>query len=416
MNESLEAVYRDLHAHPELGMAEHRTAAIIAQLMTEAGLEVTTGVGGTGVVAVLRNNVDGDDGPVVGLRADMDALPILEQTGLDYASRATVRGDDGVEIPVMHACGHDMHVTCLVGAVQHLVACRHEWRGTVVAIFQPAEETLAGAQAMVVDGIADRFPRPEILLGQHVAPLPAGVVSLHSGTTLASVDSFDITFTGRGGHGSRPQTTIDPIVAASATVMRLQTVVAREVEPGTLAVVTVGTFHAGTKNNVIPATAKIGVNVRALDADTRAKVVGAIRRIASAEALASGMVVEPIFTIGESGDATVNDAVSTERLRARFAREFEPDGESGARTVLDIGAASGSEDVGELANAFGVPLVFWFFGGSDPQAFAAAVAAGRVDADVPSNHSPYFAPVIRPTIDAGVQYLTVAALEWLAPV
>jgi hippurate hydrolase len=404
MTTDLESLYRDLHAHPELGFAEHRTAGIVAQLMTSFGLEVTTGVGVTGVVAVSRNG----EGPVVYLRADMDGLPVREETGLPYASTDTAITDDGTEVPVMHACGHDVHVTCLVGAVEALVARRSEWSGTLVAIFQPAEETIDGAKAMVADGLAERFPRPTVVLGQHVAPFPAGLLALRSGTTMAGADSIDITFTGRGGHGSRPQTTVDPIVAAAATVLRLQTIVSREVEPGKLAVVTVGSFHAGSKNNIIPATASLGLSVRSVDADSRDRMLASITRIAEAEARASGMTVAPTIESVERVDATVNAAPETERLHRRFVEEY------GEAAVIDVGTASGSEDVGELAKATGAPLVFWFLGGCDPLAFAAATASGTVDSDIPSNHSPHFAPVIQPTIERGVSHLTVAALEWLA--
>ncbi|WP_394771621.1 amidohydrolase [Lacisediminihabitans sp.] len=404
MTTDLESLYRDLHAHPELGFAEHRTAGIVAELMTSLGLEVTTGVGGTGVVAVARNG----DGPVVYLRADMDGLPVREDTGLDYASTDTAVTEDGTEVPLMHACGHDVHVTCLVGAVEALMARRSEWSGTLVAVFQPAEETIAGAKAMVADGLAERFPRPTVVLGQHVAPFPAGLLALRAGTAMAGADSIDITFTGRGGHGSRPQTTIDPIVAASATVMRLQTIVSREVEPGRLAVVTVGSFHSGSKNNIIPATATLGLSVRSVDADSRDRMLASITRIAEAEAQASGMTVAPTIVSVERADATINAAPETERLHRRFVEEY------GEAAVIDVGTASGSEDVGELAKATGAPLVFWFLGGCDPQAFAAATAAGTVESDIPSNHSPHFAPVISPTIERGVSHLAVAALEWLA--
>ncbi|WEO78928.1 amidohydrolase [Cryobacterium sp. SO2] len=403
MSIDLESFYKDLHRHPELGFSEHRTSALAAGQMRALGLEVTEGVGGTGVIAVLQNG----DGPVVHLRADMDALPVREQTGLDYASTGTAIDARGVEVPVMHACGHDMHVTCLIGAVSRLVERRTEWSGTLVAVFQPAEEGIAGAAALVADGYLDRFPRASVVLGQHVAPLPAGVIALHSGVALASTDSIDVVFTGRGGHGSRPHTTIDPLVTAAATVQRFQGIVSREVEPGQLAVVTVGSFHAGSKSSIIPATATLGLNVRAVDPNVRTRVLTAIERIARAEAAASGMTVEPVFTVVEQGDATINDPSATERVRRRFAAEF------GEASVQDLGVASGSEDVGVLALAANSPLVFWFLGGIDPATFAAAIAGDSVEQDIPSNHSPFFAPVVQPTISHGVAALTGAAFEWL---
>lgn len=404
MTTDLEALYRDLHAHPELGFAEHRTAGIVVRSMTGLGLDVTAGVGGTGVVAILENG----EGPVVYLRADMDGLPVREETGLEYASTDTATDSSGGEVGVMHACGHDMHVTCLVGAVEQLVSRRDEWSGTLVALFQPAEELIAGAQAMVDDGLATRLPTPDVVLGQHVFPMPAGIISLHAGTAMASVDNMEITFTGRGGHGSRPETTIDPIVAASSTVIRLQTIVSREVDPRQLAVVTVGSFHAGTKSNIIPSTAVLGLTVRTTDAGIREHTVAAIARIAKAEALASNMTVEPQIVMRESGEATVNDEAATERLRAQFSAEF------GTSAVIDVGTVLGSEDVGTLAKPSGAPLVYWFFGGTDLERYARAEAAGTVAEDIPTNHSPLFAPVIQPTIDSGVRNLTVAALEWLS--
>ena len=400
---TLEALYRDLHAHPELAFQEHRTAGIAAERMRTLGLEVIEGIAGTGVAAVLSNG----PGRTVWLRADMDGLPVEELTGLDYASTATALGADGVETPVMHACGHDIHVTWLVGAMEKLAAARDGWSGTVVAIFQPAEETVSGATAMVADGLVDRVPRPDVVLGQHVGPLPAGMISLTSGTAMAGADELDVVLHGKGGHGSRPETTIDPVLAAASTVVRLQSIVSRETTPGQLAVVTVGTLHAGTKANIIPADARLGINIRSLDAPTRERVIGAIERIVRAEAVASGMTVEPEITVIASTPATINEAEATEILRAQFAEAW------GEAAVIDYGTVSGSEDVGVLATAAGAPLVFWITGGADPDVFAAAAAAGRVEQDIPSNHSPYFAPVLDPTLQQGVDAMTIAARTFL---
>jgi len=400
---TLEALYRDLHAHPELAFQEHRTAGIAADRMRALGLEVIEGIAGTGVAAVLSNG----PGSTVWLRADMDGLPVEELTGLDYASTSTAVDADGNATPLMHACGHDIHVTWLVGAMEHLVATRDDWSGTVVAIFQPAEESVTGAKAMVADGLVDRVPRPDVVLGQHVGPLPAGVISLTSGTTMAGADEIDVVLHGKGGHGSSPERTIDPVYAAAATVVRLQSIVSRETTPGQLAVVTVGSLHAGTKANIIPSDARLGINVRSLDAPTRERVVGSIERIVRAEAAASGMTVEPDITITASTPATINDAEATEILRARFIEAWSE------AAVIDYGTVSGSEDVGVLAAAAGAPLVFWITGGADPSAFAAAAAAGRVEQDIPSNHSPYFAPVIDPTLQRGVDALTIAARTFL---
>ncbi|WP_347346585.1 amidohydrolase [Microbacterium sp.] len=404
MSLDLEALYIDLHRHPELSFQETRTAGVVVAALAELGIEAHEGIGRTGVVGVVRNG----DGPVVWLRADMDGLPVPEQTGLPYAS--TVRGIDphGVDVPVMHACGHDMHVTALLGALERLVATRDEWSGTVVAVFQPAEEHGAGSLAMIADGVLDRFPRPDIVLGQHVTPLPAGVVGVRPGTQMAASDGLTVHLLGRGGHGSRPHATIDPVVMAAATVMRLQTIVSREVDPREMAVVTVGAVHAGLKNNIIPADATLALSLRYPDDVARERVMAKVERIVRAEAAASGAEEEPAITIDHTLPPTINDADATARLTAAFDRAF------GEGTVIDPGMFTGSEDVSWFARESGVPLVFWFWGGVDPQRYADAVAAGTVERDIPTNHSPLFAPVIHPTLERGVDNLVVAAREFLA--
>lgn len=401
MSIDLVSLYADLHAHPELGFSEVRTAGLAAAHMRSLGLTVTEGVGGTGVVAVLENG----PGPVVCLRADMDALPMLEKTGLAYASTARGTDADGRDVPVMHACGHDVHVTCLVGAVERLVAERADWSGTLLALFQPAEELVAGAAAMVADGLLTRFPRPDIILGQHVTALPAGTLALRGGAVMAGGDSFTVTFHGRGGHAARPHTTLDPVVAASAAVLRLQTIVSREVDPADPVVVTVGAFHAGTKNNIIPDEATLGVSIRTVGPDSRDRVLEAFQRVVEAEAAASGMSAPTVESTSRT-PATVNDHAACARLRSRFEDVF------GEAAVIDPGVGTASEDIGVLAGAAEVPLVYWFFGSADPEVHAAAEAADTLDRDVPSNHSPFFAPVIPPTLAFGVEALTVAAREW----
>ena len=386
MTIDLEALYTDLHRNPELSYAEHRTAGIVADNLTALGLTVTTGIGGTGVVGVLENG----QGPTVLLRADMDGLPVEEATGLDYASNARGIDPDGHDVPVMHACGHDVHVTCLLGAVERLNGTRSEWSGTLVALFQPAEELGSGALKMLADDLYDRVPKPDIVLGQHVTPFPAGMLGAHEGPAFAATNNVNVHLIGQGGHGSRPETTVDPIVMAAATVMRLQGIVAREVASSDSAVVTVGTLHAGTKVNIIGPDATLGINVRSYDALVRDHVLAAITRIVEAEAAASGALLKPEITHTDALDALVNDADATQRTMAAFRSRF------GDERVVDPGAVSGSEDVGQLATAAGVPLVYWLIGGSDPQQYATAVAAGRVEHDIPSNHSPYFAPVLQP--------------------
>jgi amidohydrolase len=390
---TIEDLYRDLHAHPELSFEETRTAAIAAAELRAVGFDVIECIGITGVAGVLRNG----EGPTVLLRADMDALPVMEDTGLAYESTTT---------GVMHACGHDVHVACLIGAVRDLAATRAEWAGTVIAVFQPAEEAGGGAQAMLDAGLYEKVPVPDVVLGQHVGPAPAGMVGAHPGSAFASADSIDITVRGRGGHGSRPETTIDPIVIAAAVVGRLQTIVSREISPQDTSVVTVGRINAGTKNNIIPDSAELGLSMRAYSEDVRLRMIAAIKRIARAESAASG-APDPIIEFAESFPVTVNDQLATERTMAAFRSEF------GEEAVIDPGPVSGSEDVGLLATAVGAPLVYWILGGADPEKYLAAANEGTIERDIPSNHSSHFAPVIQPTLDRGVAALVTACREWL---
>jgi hippurate hydrolase len=400
----LAGLYRDLHAHPELAFAEQRTAAIVASRLRRLGYETTAGVGQTGVVGVLRNGT----GPTALLRADMDALPVLEQTGLDYASTAHGR-HDGEDVPVMHACGHDMHVTCLLGAAAALAGDQSSWRGTLLLVFQPAEETGQGAQAMIDDGLFARFGQPDVVLGQHVSPAPAGLLALREGAAFAASDSLRVVLHGRGGHGSRPETTVDPIVMAAATVMRLQGIVSREIAAADTAVVTIGALRAGTKENIIPDLAELLLSVRSFDPAVRDKTIAAIERIVRAEAAASAAPADPEITSLGSFPAVVNDPAACARTRDAF-------GSDAGLIVLDPGPVTGSEDVGLLATAAGVPCVYWLLGGADPALFANAdsiEAAKAIVAGLPSNHSPLYAPVIEPTLPTGIAALTCAARTWL---
>jgi amidohydrolase len=402
-SEDLAEVYRDLHAHPELGFAEHRTAAIVAERLTGLGFEVTTGVGRTGVVGILRNGA----GPTALLRADMDGLPVAEATGLPYASIDTAPGEGG-EVPVMHACGHDMHVTALLGAAERLAADSGSWAGTLMLVFQPAEELGAGAQAMLDDGLFERFGRPDVVLGQHVAPIPAGVIGLRSGPAFAAADVLRIVLHGRGAHGSRPEVSVDPVVMAAATVMRLQTVVSREVGGSETAVVTVGKLTAGTAANIIPDHAELLITVRTFTVDVRDRVVAAIRRIVCAEAAASDAPTPPDVELTSSFPAVSNDHAAVERTRPAL--------QAIGVMVVDPGPVTGSEDVGLLAIAAGVPCVYWLLGGADPAVFAGAADFEEIaarTAALPSNHSPLFAPVIEPTLSIGVNALVAAARTWL---
>jgi hippurate hydrolase len=398
----LEDLYRDIHAHPELSMQEQRTAAEAAERLHTAGFAVTTGVGGTGVVGVLSNG----DGPTVMLRADMDALPVREASGLPYASTATATDADGNEVPVMHACGHDMHV----GAAALLAGARDAWHGTVLAVFQPAEETAQGARAMIDDGLFARFPKPQVILGQHVMPGPAGEIGYRSGTTQAAADSLEVRLFGRGAHGSMPESSVDPVVMAAATVLRLQTIVSREVAPSQAAVVTIGALQAGTKDNVIPDEALLKLNVRTFDEATRTHVLAAITRIVEAEASASGAPRAPQVTTTEHYPLTVNDPAWTDRVATALRGWFGDD------RVHELAVPyAASEDFGSFGTEWDVPSVFWYVSGTDPELYRRAVQAGRVRQDVPTNHNARFAPVIHPTLETGLQAITAAALAALHP-
>jgi amidohydrolase len=381
---TLEDLYKDLHSHPELAFAEHRTAQIAAERLDAAGFTVMTGIGGTGVAGVLRNG----DGPAVMLRADMDALPLREETGLDYASEVAAADARGERTHVMHACGHDMHVTCLCGAAAELAASRADWQGTVIAVFQPAEEIGAGAKAMLDDGLFDRTGRPDVVLGQHVFPHDAGAVLYRSGPFLGAAESWDVTLYGRGGHGSQPERTVDPVVMAASAVLRLQTLVAREIAPADRGVVTVSRLRAGHAENIIPDTATITLNFRAYDPDVQRHLTEGARRIIEAEAVASGAPRPPSYQTLSSFPVTVNDADLTARLAAALDN------------TLETNPVMGSEDFGLFGTTAGVPSVFW--------------GLGCAEEGAPGNHSPQFAPRIEPTLSAGVAALVAAARHVVA--
>ena len=399
----LEALYKDVHAHPELSMQEKRTAGLAAERLRAAGYEVTSGVGKTGVVGLLRNG----KGPTVLLRADMDALPIKEGTGLPYASKATAKDHDGKAVPVAHMCGHDMHVAWLSGAAKLLADSRSTWRGTLMTVFQPGEETAEGAQAMINDGMLKRFPAPDVVLGQHVMVGPSGTVAGSSGPITSAADSLQIRIFGRGAHGSMPQASIDPVVMAASTVMRLQTIVSREVAATDAAVVTIGVLQAGSKENVIPDDAIIKLNVRTFNEGVRRHVLAAIERIVNAEAEASGAPRKPEITTLDRYPLNVNDETASNRIAEAFRGYFSPD------RVIHTGPAPASEDFGCFGTAWKVPSVFWFVGGTDPAVYAKAKKANRLN-ELPVNHSPKFAPVLHPTLRTGVETLVVAARAWLA--
>jgi amidohydrolase len=398
----MEALYKDVHSHPELSMQETRTAGLAADRLRAAGYEVTTAVGKTGVVGILRNG----DGPTVMLRADMDALPIQEATGLPYQSQATAINREGETVPVSHMCGHDMHVTWLAGAAKLLAEARPTWHGTLMAVFQPGEETAEGAQAMIDDGLFKRFAKPDVILGQHVMVGPSGTVAGRPGAITSAADSLQIRLFGRGAHGSMPQASIDPVIMAAATVMRLQTIVSREVAAAEAAVVTIGALQAGPKENVIPDDAIIKLNVRTFDEGVRKRVLAAIERIVNAEAEASGAPRKPEITTLDHYPLNLNDRDASKRVVDAFRAHF------GAERVRETGPAPASEDFGSFGTEWHSPSVFWFVGGTDPQAYAKAKQANKIN-ELPVNHSPKFAPVLHPTLKTGVEALVVAAGAWL---
>jgi hippurate hydrolase len=394
---ALEDFYRDLHRHPELSLREHRTAAALAGRLRAAGYETAEGVGGTGVAALLRNG----EGPTVLLRADMDALPVTEETGLPYASER-----DGV----MHACGHDLHVTWLTGAAEALAAGRDTWSGTLLVVGQPAEETGEGAALMVGDGLYERFPRPDVLLGQHAAPGPVGLYAHSPGLIMSASTDIDIVVHGRGGHGSRPESTVDPVVTAAYLVTRLQTVVSREIAAREPAVLTVGRIEAGTRHNIIPAEARVELNIRTQSDEVRDRMIAAIRRIAAGECASAGCPREPDVTVGNTFPVTVNDPETDHRVAAVHGRVF------GAGTILDPGPAMGSEDFARLAEHEGgrLPYSYWFVTSTPADVWDAAPGTDLMEkfAAVPGNHSPHFAPDLS-TVVPGVRTLVSGALAYL---
>jgi hippurate hydrolase len=402
---SLEALYRDLHAHPELSLQEEKTSAKVAAELRAAGLEVTEKFAGTGVVGVLRNG----PGPVLLIRTDMDALPVKEDTGLPYASTVREANLSGVEMPVMHACGHDVHMTVFVGTARMLAGLRDRWSGTVVMVGQPAEEFVVGARNMLSAGLYRQFPRPDYAIGLHDEPaLPTGSVGFAEGYFSANSDSVDITVRGIGGHGAAPENTKDPIVLASQIVLALQTIVSRELHPGERAVVTVGTIHGGTKNNIIPDEVKLQLTLRSYDAAVREHLVASIRRICRGEAIAAGVPEDlmPVVTIfGSSADAIYNDPALTRRVRAAATAWL---GEAKVRSVDPVMVSEDFSQYGRTVEK--VPICFFMLGASDP---ARLEESKRTGVPLPSLHSSRFAPVVEPTIRTGIAAMTAAALDLL---
>ena len=397
----LDALYIDLHKNPELSMKEERTSARMAEELRKLGYEVTAGVGGTGVVGVLSNG----KGPTVLLRTELDALPVEEKTGLPYASNATGVNPQGQTVPVMHACGHDVHMAGWTGAAALLARMKDSWRGTVLMIAQPAEETVQGARAMIADGLFVRFPKPDFAVAVHdSSDLPAGRVYFVPGPAMASVDSVDVTIFGRGGHGAKPDTTVDPVVIAARTVLAFQTLVSREKDPLEPAVLTVGSIHGGTKYNIIPDEVKLQITLRTFNPEVRKLLLSGIERTAKTEAAAARAPKEPVVKVSESQDSTYNDPPLTRRLAAVLAKQL------GAENVQEIRPEMVAEDFGEFGKAAGVPSVQLRVGAVEPSRYEASKKAG---APLPSLHSSGFAPDRERTIKAAATVLTFSALELL---
>ncbi|WP_051218462.1 amidohydrolase [Nocardioides insulae] len=398
--EHWQEVYRDLHRHPEVAFAETRTAAVVAQtLRALTGWQVTEGIGGTGVAGVLENG----EGPTILLRADMDALPVAEATGLSYAS---------VEQGVMHACGHDVHTASLLGACAQLSANPQAWSGTVVAVFQPAEEVGSGARAMLDDGLLDLIPPPEVCLGQHVAPFPGGVVATRPGVLMAASDSLRLTLNGAGGHASSPERAVSPVVLAAAVIMRLQTYSAQQAPLSLAPVLTPGAVNAGQAANVIPDQAEVLMSLRTFTPESRAKTLAAVERIVRAEAEASEAPEPPTVEAFNPFPVTVNDEAAAERVMESLR--------GSGRTVFTLPAPmAGSEDFGEFGTRIGCPSVFWHFGGVPAQRFGtdgltALAQGGGLPEGVYANHSPFFAPDPEVAVPAGIRQLLGVADSWIA--
>ncbi|MGC4893471.1 amidohydrolase [Micromonospora sp. DT31] len=400
------SLYRDLHAHPELSGMEERTAARFAAALREVGCVVTTGVGGHGVVGVLANGV----GPVVMLRAELDALPVAERTGLPYASTAEAVDGQGRRVPVMHACGHDLHLAVAVGAAARLGRVRDRWRGTLLVLGQPAEETLTGAAALIADGLHERFGRPDLLLAQHAAPLPAGMVAHGAGPMTAGCVTLEVTVAGRGGHAATPHLCVDPVVLAATIVVQLQSIVARQVGPAEQVTLTVGALRAGDHPGVIPQEATLGVTIRALSEraldDVRDRVIRTVRGCCEA----AGSPAEPVLRVVSRTPAYRSDPEVGARLRTAHEETF------GAERVAWWPPSLAAEDFPLLA-AGGIPSGYWMLGVVGPRQWRAAPGGSAAEklAGLPANHSPSFAPHAGLALPAGVAALAAGALTVLAP-
>ena len=404
-SEGLLALYRDLHSAPELSFHEEKTGARIANELRSAGFDVTEKVGGWGVVGVLKNG----DGRTILVRTDLDGLPVHELTGLPFASKVRVKDAEGHDVPVMHACGHDVHMTCLVGTARVLASMKDKWHGTLVFIGQPAEERGGGAQAMLKDGLFQRFPKPDLCLALHDTPeLPVGQLGLTSGAATASVDSVDIIVHGIGGHGASPDKTKDPIVLASEIVVALQTIRSRELPPTEGGVVTVGSIQGGTKHNIIPDEVRMQLTVRAFSMETRTKILDAITRIARGQAMSAGLPEELMPEVKIANEYTpvlMNDAALIERLRGVFTNWLGKD------SALDRKASMGGEDFSRYGMTEDkIPICMFWLGVTAQEKYA---EARKNNQPLPSLHSPFFKPDMPNALPVGVTAMSAAVLDVL---
>jgi hippurate hydrolase len=408
----VKTLYQQLHQMPELPFQEYNTSARLAESLETLGYDVTRNVGGTGVVALLRNG----EGPTVMLRGDMDALPIKEATGLEYASNETATTPSGNEVPLMHACGHDLHSSCLVGTAAVMARLKTQWSGTLMLICQPAEEVFGGAKAMLADGLYERFPRPDIILGQHNMPALAGTIGHRANSTMAACTNLAVTIHGAGGHGSMPAQTIDPVVMAAHVVTRLQSIVSREVPPEETVVVTVGKLHAGTQANIIPHSAELEINIRSFDNALHRQVVASIERIIRAECDAGRAPKPPSFQVLNETIALHNDPMAVDHVRLAHAEYF------GDTHLYAMPRLNGSEDFPFFGNAeaggFGgddIPSVYWFIGATPAERWeetlGTSVSQKMRHLEMP--HSPYYFPGNDVTLRTGIEAMAVGALAYL---
>jgi len=394
----LQTLYQDIHRNPELAFQEVQTAAKLAARLKALGYEVTTGVGRTGIVGLLRNGT----GPTVMLRTELDALPVAEKTGATFASTVVTKNLAGATVPVMHACGHDLHMTAWMGTARWMVEHRQQWHGTLMLVGQPAEESTSGADAMLKDGLFTRFPKPDYVIGLHDDDsMPAGTIGFHAGPFRAISISPTLTMYGRGGHGAMPFNTIDPVVMAARTVMSLQTIVSRENNPMDPVVLTIGSIHGGTQGNVIPDEVTLGLNIRTYSDETQKRVLAAVMRIARAEAAAAGAPREPTMTMPESGHVVVNDPALTRRVAAALQKAM------GTQQVIEMPAKMTSEDFAEFGRA-GVPALLLHVGAVSPAKLA---ESRRTGIPVPAPHSPEWLPDLEPTLKAAIRSDPVALLD-----